>query len=651
LVSSNGYIATCATVGGTYADATPTKPVWYGAPAYNYILYDPRGSKFIVPLVDYLVTSEDYGATWNWTSLGRYGLGLSGSQPPSNVDYSGQDLAAFYDTVSAQNSLPIKWIVFNRSYVVSWESADFAPVSEIYRSNSVAVLDGYTVLIGTREFESGDWNYYPRRVRWSVAGSPVNFAGTGSGNADSRGAGAFLRSAVVNERIVIFETVAVSALVPRGDASDPWDFEIIDENFAFLSNPVVVDDVCYIVGADGLLYTTDGISSMKEIGASFDLTEFDDFDNSKPAWLVYSEEYNSLLAYYRDDSLTLHPSYCVSLSTGGISEFQLLHLDDSDDLLVEVPGSVIGTENSPNRFTLVSYGPTSDDTDKIILSRLNSGGAIIGKDVMTSRATTDQEGYWHALLETGEMYITQEGEKSSVKHLIVETYSGDSIGDNSDRPYLAVETKSIEDSAFSPRGDTTGTATMTTTALTGVGTAWSTTIAGPSAGSTTQECDGVETDFTSAWQASQVRWYLDSTLQTAYTTSGTTISFTTAPGATKTLYGYCENAPEVIVKVGDMFKSTEGFHRVTAISSAQDITLDHYLSTGSETVTHYPAWQIDDGHGRVEIGINRLVEGVQIRVYMIPDYDGTNQSTVAKITGLSIGYVPQGRKIVKATGS
>ena len=138
---------------------------------------------------------------------------------------------------------------------------------------------------------------------------------------------------------------------------------------------------------------------------------------------------------------------------------------------------------------------------------------------------------------------------------------------------------------------------------------------------------------------------------TDYTTSGKTITLTTDLGTGEVLYAYWENVPEIKVKVGDFFKSTEGWHRVTAITTSTAITCDHYLSTGTETVTHYPAWQLDDGHGRVELGINRLVEGVQIRLYLIPDYDGDLQSTIAKITGLSIGYVPQGRKLVKATGS
>ena len=215
--------------------------------------------------------------------------------------------------------------------------------------------------------------------------------------------------------------------------------------------------------------------------------------------------------------------------------------------------------------------------------------------------------------------------------------------------------KSIEDSDFATSGDTVGTASIETTVVSGTGTAWSNLIAGPTATTAArQKCNGVTTAFALPCLGSQARVYLDTTLQaedTDYTvTAAKTITFTTAPAATKTLYAYWENYPEIKVKVGDFFKTSEGWHRITAISSNRDITVDNATTT-TLTGTHYPAWQLDDGHGRIELGINRLVEGVQIRLYLIPDYDGYLQSTIAKITGLSIGYVPQGRKLVKATGS
>jgi hypothetical protein len=138
---------------------------------------------------------------------------------------------------------------------------------------------------------------------------------------------------------------------------------------------------------------------------------------------------------------------------------------------------------------------------------------------------------------------------------------------------------------------------------------------------------------------------------TDYTIDGNEITLAAVLASGEELFAYWDAVPEVKVKVGDVFKSSEGWHRVISIEDATNITLDHYLSAGSETVTHYPAWQLDDGHGRVEVGINRLVEGVQIRLYIIPEYNSTDQAEIVKITGLSIGYVPQGRKILKATGS
>jgi hypothetical protein len=182
-------------------------------------------------------------------------------------------------------------------------------------------------------------------------------------------------------------------------------------------------------------------------------------------------------------------------------------------------------------------------------------------------------------------------------------------------------------------------------------------VAGPQSGDTRQECDGSTALYTLPCAPSKARIYLDTTLQVLDTDyaitseADQTITFVTKPTVAKTLYAYWDAYPEVKVKVGDFFKSTEGFHRVTSIESAQDITLDRYLSTGSETVTHYPAWQLDDGHGRTEIGINRLVEGVQLRLYVIPKYVDDAPPKTVKVTGISIGYIPQGRKILKATGS
>jgi hypothetical protein len=651
--NSSSYIGrTDTNINGTYTDVSPSFSLAAGN-LVSFMFYDIIGSRFIT--IDngdfngnsYAYFSTDYGA--NWKTINTKNWGATGIFP-SNIDWSGQLMAFVF------GGSPYEHTVIQRNYITTFDVDLFKPISDLYRATTFSILDGYTVLIGTSEWDASTeaFIYYPRRIRWTSPGTFNDFTSSGTGTADARGTGAFLYSLPINGRIITFETNTVGAIVPRGDTSDPWDYDVISDNFKILSNPVAVNDVAYVVGYDGLLYSCDGINAPEELGSSFDLTKFDDFDYNKPAWLIYSRELDSLICYYRDSSASTHFAQIINLGTGGITEWELFETGDSS-AKSDQPVSVVAIEDANLRRTMASYHPNSTDDDTVTITKLSPGEIITGTDTITTRGTT-YSSKWASTLESGELFITREGEKASVKHLIVETYTSAQEGDNSDRPWLVAEVKSLEDSAYATSGDSVGTATMTTSALTGASTtAWSSKIAGPTAdGNTTQACDGATTDFTSVWQADQLRWYLDSTLQvsgTDYTTSGTTISFTSAPGATKTLYGYSENYPEVKVKVGDMFKSTEGWHRVTAINSAEDITLDHYLSTGSQTVTHYPAWQFGDSHDRIEIGINRLVEGVQIRLYLIPDYDGSNQSSIAKITGLSIGYVPQGRKIVKATGS
>ena len=625
---------------GTYVDKTGSQTI-SGIGPY-YIHYDILGQHYMIPLWNKTIVSDDDGLTWKeqpFKSNHR-----ADSFEVSNIDWSAE-IMAFINDGRGTVGTGFTHILIDRSYILHYDVDKFAPLNTGYRSQTFAVIDGYTVLIGTSEWDSSGkkWDYNPKRIRWSVPGSYSDFSGSGSGTADAAGPGAFETAAIVNGRIVVFETTRASSIVPRGDTDDPWDFDVIKENFRATSNPIAVDDICYIIGSDGLLWQSDGIN-LSEVGSSFDLTKFDDYDSKKPVWLTYSRKQNSLYVYYKDATASVQYAQAINLSNGSVTQVELTDITNSVTDAV-IPGSVVSIEGSSEQETYVSHHPGSADTDKILIGQLYVNNPIIGNDRIID---DDDAYYWVGDVESGELYITQEGGKAAVKHLIAETYTAATKGDNSDRPYLVAEVKSIEDSDYATSGDTVGTATMTTSALTGSGTAWSNTIVVGTAAA------GEVGPYTLPCQGSQARVYIDSTLQvedTDYTVSGSTITLTSDLGDGEILYAYWENYPEVKVKVNDFFRSSEGWHRVTAVTTSTAITLDHYLSTGSETVTHYPAWQLDDDHGRVEIGIGRLVEGVQIRLYLIPAYDGTDQSTIAKITGLSIGYVPQGRKIVKATGS
>jgi hypothetical protein len=506
--------------------------------------------------------------------------------------------------------------------------------------NTLTIKNATTIGVTYKYYMQGittGWTFYPRRVRWSAPMTYNDFEGVGSGTADANGSGAFVDSRPVNGRIVVFETNRISSVVPRGDVNDPWDFDIIQEDIRILSNPVVVDDFCYFISSDGLLWKTDGINA-DEAGASFDLTEFDDFSESKPVMLDFSRSLNSLLVYYFDPNDTTPTCSVISLATGSVTKMDLPVMSDSGGLSEE-PKNVFAVSDSSDQRTMVSYHPLSADDDAVVVSPLNAGGGITGKDLTVS---SGQDGsYWYSTIETGELFIAPEGNKSSIRHLIVNTYT-EADGTNTYRPYIAVEMRSLEDAGWKSNGDDVGTATMTDSGLTGSGTAWSNTIVVGTAAA------GEVGPYTLPCLGSQARVYKDSTLQvedTDYTVSGKTITLTTGLTNGEVLYAYWENYPEIRVAVGDYFKSSEGFHQVTAVTTSTAITCDHYLSTGSETVTHYPAVQMPDGEGETKIGIRKLVEGVRVRLYVIPDYDSSNrESESPKIVKIILAISRKGER-------
>lgn len=623
-----------------------------------HIYYDEKSDRVIVagktsPYNDIvqIYFSEDSGATWVTVPLSNYGslkppttettdlYNYTANYGGSNIVTIGDSLAMMWHDSKDQYSLgtaderSIRHIVFGLDYETTWSIDLFTPLSILYRSTSFTVLDGYVMLLGTREWNAGtsSWDYHPRRIRWTSPGTYNDFASTGSGTADLMGSGSILDGRAVNGRIVTFETAAIGSISPRGDTTDPWEYDIIKENIRSISNPVVVEDLCYFVDDQGLLRTTNGIT-VNSPEFSFDLTEYDDYNADIPIQVSYAADIESLEIYNPngDDQVV----YVVDIKDGNVSSYSLNDIYNGGTQLS--PKSVICVDAASDKRMLVSHNPAADNTDVISLGELSTGDNVTGIDNVTD--VIADKSYWFADIRSGEIYIVPDGGKTSVKHIILKTYANGTIN-----PDVIIQVQSIEDTEWHDRGDTTGTATMTTTACTGVGTAWSNTIANG---------DDASTEFDLPWQASQCRLYIDSTLQvlgTDYTITDTKqITLTNVLATGEVLYAYSENSPEVIVSDGDYFESTEGFHRISSIETATSLTLDRYLSTGSETVTHHPAATIENGDGEAKLGINSLLEGARIRIIVIPRINGN--ATVCKITGIEIGHIPYGRKIVEATG-
>jgi hypothetical protein len=644
---------------GTWTEVSLPLDFTYYTDETSFIKWDSVGERFVANSAFAVFWSDD-GEEWKTAAIDSFGKREAVKLPTNLIsDSSGVSCVLYDGGADFLRSLTLSR--FNYSY---WNVVDFIPLSDIYRASTFSVLDGYVVLGGLREYDedandgAGEWTYYPRRIRWTAPATYNDFSSTGSGTADLNGEGAILDSRPVNGRIVLFETSRCGAIVPRGDVTDPWDYDVVKEDFRILSNPITVDDMCYVISTDGLIWATDGIN-VTEVGSSFDATMFDDFDEKKPYVLDYSRQLNCLIVYRFDSTETEHKAYFISLSSGSVTSIVLPVLSDSG-AFGEDPAFICAVSDSSDQRVIVSFHPFSAANDAINTTYLAAGRQIIGKDTPLAGSTNDN--YWSGEFETGEIYLTKEGEKTSLKHLIVRTYSGSSDGEGTNRPRIVVFYRSLEDTEWRVAGyadASESTATMTNAAMTDDAGVWSAYI-GAGDDSTVDfnlptGLDGAKVDvYLKAGST-----YTKQTYGTDYTipvpANAYAIQFTTAPTSSQTVYYGWNNKPEIVMATGDFWEAPDGLHRVTSITDHGALVLDHYGTTtytgAAGQLSHYPSAQIPDGDGEVKIGLRGLVEGVRFKIMIVPEYNTSDCPTTVKVTGITIGHSPMGRKILSATGS
>lgn len=663
----------------SYVRATSTGSGSYPASSIQTVLYGPSGTKAYAVIPGYSIDSQDGGidsdditytvsGSWTYavsdyrlfpnsgesfpivafingpnTYVGYLKVYTTGNVYPFSIGSAPGSARpqglAYYDITKeyvcklgeSEASSPTTLFLSEGTPITSWSLQSFAPLSNEIRAVTHSVLDGYVVLMNVREYDSDEnvWDHYPRRIKWTAPLTYNDFSSSGSGTANLNGTGSILDSRTVNGRIVTFESAGIGAISPRGYTDDPWEYDQIKQNIRTISNPVVVDDSCYFIDDSGLLRMTNGIT-VEEPPFSLDLTQYDDFNADKPIWLVYSPELESLMVYNPSDSNRY--VYVIEPGSGSVSRFQAATVD-TDVGNAESPKSIVCVENSSDRRTFVCYNPITADTDELVVAELGTGDTITGIDEWTSEAGDDT--YHTTVFETPEISLVPEGDKTSIKHIILRTYTDGT--DQDTNPVIGIQVRSLEDSSWSCAGDTVGTITVDTDSCDGTGTAWSNTLG--ASGSTI---------YNTPCLATQARVYVGSSLQTAgtdYTITDTKeITFGSATG--DTVYAYWENYPYVKVGVDDLIATTEGYHLITAVPDYNSLTLDHYLSTGSDaTAVHIPAERMPVGDGEVKIGLNKLVEGVKIRVIIM--HDSTGDATVTKVTGMTVGHIPAGIKIVE----
>lgn len=193
-------------------------------------------------------------------------------------------------------------------------------------ANDFIILDGYVVLLGTRELTGSGYTYYPRRIRWTVPGTYNDFSGFGSGTQDIPGFGDFLTAGVVEHTGVIFERGGIGAINWTGE-SDPtagpiWTYRQIAKGITTISNIVSHEGSIWFVGNNGLLYRTNGVE-VAQMGGGFDLSKFTEFPPTTPvqmvlvpttrqlAILVQSSDENSEIPTYVDNTI-----YMINVDSG-----------------------------------------------------------------------------------------------------------------------------------------------------------------------------------------------------------------------------------------------------------------------------------------------------------------------------------------------
>lgn len=627
--------------GNDYGQAWSSFELPDGVDVWNGIVADPDSGKLYIvgvdstpnPDVSYLYSSIDNGETWELEATLSNPTAATWSDMNRVVKFSNNILAP-----SATAGSVVK--ITSTSSARTTTVPNFRPVSTTYRATTFACIDAYTVFGGMLEWKDGGYEYIPRRFRWPSPGTLEDWTGEGSGFLDAPGLGSILAMRPVGHNVVVWESDRISVLEQIGDFDVAFGYRMLKEGIRLASNPVILEGQrIYFVASDGLLYLTDG-SQVQQAGG-FDLTAFTDYDASStsPIHLAYFPTYGSI-AVFRPTASGVQTVYLVSESTGSVSELEIPSLYDST---TERPLKSVFVSQTPDDPRLyLGYAPLAADTDHTVACYLNVGSAIRGVDNLTAT----QSYHWYAYIETGEERLTKEGQRASTHDITLRTYSGNTV-----TPDVAVEVRSHGDTSWRSAGTTTGTITLTTSACTGSGTAFSNLIA---AG------DDATSVFTvPCLAATQARVYTKTgSTYTAgtYTVTGTKqITLSSALATGTDLYVYWDAEPIVKVSASDYIASSDrlttttlteaDMHYISTVTDATHLALGHYLSTGTATGYHVPANNMTAGRdASTTLACPAMVDGFKLRIFVIPRNDGTS-SILAEVSGYTVGYTPVGAEV------
>lgn len=372
---------------------------------------------------------------------------------------------------------------------------------------------------------------------------------------------------------------------------------------------------------------------MNEIGSSFDLTEFADFNAKSPIWMEYSEQLRSLIVYYEESP---YVCYIISLPNGSVSRFTLPQCSDG----AREAKNVLAIQESSDNRVLISYLKTTSGSN-LQLAELKENVQLLWYDTIDDGSDNIQ---WNGMLETGMIYLVPEETKTKLHTIIIHTHcDGTLTGFNG---VIGVAVKSEEDSDWHTNGDPWAIFTIDTDTTVAITNGASTHVIGRASG----------TEFNTPCLAIQGRYYKDAALLvegTHYTITDTRqVTLVSALVGAEALYCYYENEPQPLCKKGDILETSEDLHYISHDPDVSNVyntvTVTTALSAGTEAAKHYRVEFIPNGDGECKFGINKLVNGVKLKILFGAYHSGAgNAGKNYKITGITLGHTPAGQKTLE----
>jgi hypothetical protein len=114
------------------------------------------------------------------------------------------------------------------------------------------------------------------------------------------------------------------------------------------------------------------------------------------------------------------------------------------------------------------------------------------------------------------------------------------------------------------------------------------------------------------------------------------------------VYASWAGEPDVSAAANDFFEYANEFARVTSVETCQKALITAVWAP-ENACYHRKAQQLSAGDDEVRVGFNEEVDGLQVRIIVIPHESPmavADDFGVVKITGIEIEYEPTGRKDV-----